>query len=180
MQQRLIILSDLWGVDRSQWWSFYEQPLRQHFELQWYDCCLLGQINLAHYEQEELHQQFLDGGIERAVDRLLAAEKHYPPAYVLAFSIGGTISWRAILQGLSCSYFCAVSATRLRKEDEQLSIRGKLYYGEDDPYRPDEKWSERQVHLSHALLPNHGHEVYTKAEIAKIIVRELIALGNDK
>ncbi len=175
MIQRLIVLSDLWGIGRSQWWAYYEQPLRNHFEVEWYDCCQLGDINLSNCEQEKLHQQFLAGGLERAVSGLLAAEKHRPPARLLAFSIGGTIAWKAIQQGLPCKYFCAVSATRLRKEQETLPIKGKLYYGADDPYRPDERWGQQQSTLSYELLPAYGHEAYTKAEVAETIVNELVA-----
>ncbi|WP_020535068.1 hypothetical protein [Lewinella cohaerens] len=173
MKQRLVILSDLWGAGRSQWWSCYEQPLRQYFELEWYDCCELGEIDLSNYEQDQLHQQFLENGIERAINNLLAAEKQHPPAPILAFSIGGTIGWKAIQKGFSCGYFCAVSATRLRKEQEVFPVKGTLYYGADDPFRPDEQWSQQQVNLSCKLLSCYGHEAYTKPKVAKIIIDEL-------
>ena len=176
MKQRLIILSDLWGIGRSQWWPYYEQPLRQHFELEWYDCSQLGEIDLNNYKQDQLHQQFLEGGIERAINNLLVTERQHAPALILAFSIGGTIGWKAIQKGLSCGYFCAVSATRLRKEKEVFPIKGKLYYGANDPFRPDEHWSQQQVNLPYELLPNYGHEAYTKAEVAKTIVDKLLHL----
>lgn len=174
MKQRLIILSDLWGIGRSQWWPNYVQPLRQHFELEWYDCCQLGEIDLKDYEQQKIHQQFLEGGIERAISNLLAAEKQQAPALILAFSIGGTIGWKAIQQGLICEYFCAVAATRLRKEHKIFPVKGKLYYGADDPFRPKEPWSQQQVNLSYELLHCYGHEAYTKPKVAKTIIDELL------
>ena len=175
MMQRLIVLSDLWGIARSQWWSYYKKSLQQHFEVEWYDCCKLGEIDLGDYDQDKLHQQFLAGGLDRAVGSLIAAEKDRLPALILAFSIGGVIAWRAVQEGLPCEYFCAVSATRLRNEQEVFSTKGKLYYGANDPYHPNEQWHQQQSKLSYELLPTYGHEAYIKVEVAKMIVRELVA-----
>ena len=74
-KQRLLILSDLWGKEKSDWITYYTSILVNHFELEYYDSCDLGTINKSDYSEENLHNQFINGGIEKAVVQLVKKEK---------------------------------------------------------------------------------------------------------
>lgn len=93
MKSRFIILSDLWGRDKSNWVSDYVELLRDNFEIQYYDCCELGGIDKTIFTEQSLHDQFVNGGFEIAVENLLNKEKG--EIKILAFSVGGTIAWKA-------------------------------------------------------------------------------------
>lgn len=110
------------------------------------------------YEEKSIHQQFINGGIERAVQQLLAKEKSRS-SYVLAFSIGGTIAWKAGLRGLAIQHCFAISANRLRYETQQAKHPVHLYYGQDDPYRPQQDWLD-QMNVNYRLIPGKGHLLY--------------------
>lgn len=110
--QRIIILSDLWGKDNSEWMNYYNSILENHFIVKHYDSCVLGEIDKSDYTEEKLHHQFINGGIEIAVKNLLKEETE--SAIILGFSVGGTIAWQACNAGLKTSYLFAVSSTRLR------------------------------------------------------------------
>ena len=71
---RLLLLSDLWGKEQSEWIILYTEILEQHFELKYYDCCELGNVDKTIYSEENLHQQFVNGGIEIAVEKLSQEE----------------------------------------------------------------------------------------------------------
>ena len=117
MKQRLIILSDLWGQQKSQWVEHYQKLLEDFFDITFYDCCELGKINKLPYEEKALHKQFVAEGIDTAVKNLLAAEPE--KVTVLAFSIGGAIAWKAAMQSLRFESMHLVSATRLREEERK-------------------------------------------------------------
>lgn len=179
MKPRLLLLSDLWGRGQSDWWQRYSVALSPHFQLQWYDCCELANLQLVPYEQDVLHQQFVQGGIERAAAKLLQEEAHYPTSrQILSFSMGGVIAWKAIQAGLPVHQYYAVSASRLRYEQVALPAHGCLWYGDQDAFRPSPEWLGRQ-HLRHHLLPAHGHECYREPQVVKLITDTLIASQND-
>ena len=99
IKERLILLSDLWGEEKCEWMTYYTSVLEQHFVLQYYDCCELGDIDKSDYSEKNLHHQFINGGMEKAVENLLQKEKE--SVIVLGFSIGGTIAWKAAISGLN-------------------------------------------------------------------------------
>ena len=45
IKSRLIILSDLFGDCHSDWENFYINFLKSHYDVQYYDCCELGQTH---------------------------------------------------------------------------------------------------------------------------------------
>ncbi|MEM0575920.1 alpha/beta hydrolase [Flavobacterium polysaccharolyticum] len=141
MKPRLIILSDLWGKEKSDWVSDYVEQLKDKFEIQFYDCCELGAIDSTNYTEESLHIQFVNGGIEKVIENLLEAEKNQID--ILAFSVGGTIAWKAALKGLDIRNLFAVSSTRLRFEEDIPNGVIKLYYGENDINKPSNNWFEK-------------------------------------
>ena len=107
-RQRIILLSDLWGKEKSDWIAYYTAVLEKYFDVKYYDCCDLGNIDKSDYSEENLHHQFVDGGIARAVESLLQKEKEF--IHVLGFSIGGYIAWKACLSGLKTQSLFAISS----------------------------------------------------------------------
>lgn len=171
MKPRLIILSDLWGKEKSDWVSAYVELLKNKFEIQYYDCGKLGEIDKTNYTEESLHSQFVNGGIEKAVANLLKAEKNQID--ILAFSIGGTIAWKSALRGLNVGKLFAVSSTRLRYEDKIPKGTIKLYYGENDSNKPANNWFEKHS-IDFEIIKNKEHDFYTKKEFATSICKEIL------
>ena len=75
MNPKLVILSDLWGEKKSDWTKQYIKLLSDSFEVFYYDSCQLAEIDTTDYTEENLHKQFVDGGIDKAVENLLKLEK---------------------------------------------------------------------------------------------------------
>lgn len=171
--KKIILLSDLWGKERSEWVSHYISRLEKHFELSYYDCRELGRISGKGLTEEALHTRFINGGIERAVERLLNSEKE--AVAVLGFSVGGYILWKACLSGLKTEQLFALSSTRLRYETEKPVCKIHLYYGENDRFRPESRWFE-QMELEQNIYPNEGHELYRKREIAETVCSRILDL----
>lgn len=109
--------------------------LQSKFEIQYYDVLELANIASDNFVESEIHNQFLNGGIDKAIQNLLQLETG--KILVLGFSIGGTIAWKASLQGLKITHLLAVSSTRLRYETEVPNGIVKLYFGEKDPNKPN-------------------------------------------
>ncbi|GAB5526185.1 MAG: alpha/beta hydrolase [Roseivirga sp.] len=172
--KKLIILSDLWGKEKSVWVSHYTERLNQHFDIQYYDCCELGAIDKSIYTEEALHQQFVSGGIERTVHQL--TELIREETHILAFSIGGTIAWRFGLQTGNIKSLTAISSTRLRYETVKPKGRVKLYYGKDDDSAPAKSWFD-QLGVDHELIKDQGHVVYRESELAAAVAEHLLSIG---
>lgn len=155
--KRLIILSDLWGNTNADWENKCVEYFKSMFEVTYYDCCKLGNINTENYTQDYLHQQFVNGGIDIAVENLLQLEKQ--KVTVLAFSIGGTIAWKAALKGLKVNQLILLSATRLRYEILKPCGKIQLYFGENDDYKPTQQWFE-SMNLTPIFIKKQEHEFY--------------------
>ena len=171
-KQRLLLISDLWGKEKSDWITYYTSILEHHFQIVYYDSCDLGTIDKSDYSEENLHHQFVNGGIDRAVSTLIQKEKQ--KISVVGFSIGGTIAWKAALLGLKIENLFAISSTRLRHETEKPLGKIKLFYGENDTFRPDNDWVNK-MNLTQNLIPNQDHECYTNEEIAQKICKIIVA-----
>lgn len=168
---RLLILSDLWGNEKSEWIIYYTSILENYFELKYYDSCDLGTIDKSAYSEEILHHQFLNGGIEKAVANLLQEEKEF--ITVLAFSIGGLIAWKSGLSGLKIQNLYAISSTRLRYESKKPSGTIELFYGKNDIYKPSSNWFTK-LKLKENFFSNQEHELYKQKEFAKRICRIIV------
>lgn len=170
MKPRLIILSDLWGFKNNDWISFYTSQLKLHFDVQFYDCCELGQLDIENNSAEKIHTQFVDRGIDEAISNLL--KKETEPIRVLTFSIGGTIAWKAGLMGLKISQFTAISATRLRYENEKPNCSIQLIFGELDQYKPNKEWFSN-LGINENNIPNKKHNLYMEETFAKNLCSEI-------
>jgi pimeloyl-ACP methyl ester carboxylesterase len=170
MRRRLIILSDLWGVNKSQWVDLYLAELNSYFEVKYYDCCELGDVRKSVYTEENLHHQFANGGIERAVEKLAELEQDHVAA--LAFSVGGTIAWKFGLKTQRVDSLYCVSSTRLRYENATPTRSIALYYGEKDEHKPQQDWF-RQMGIAPEIVKDGEHLIYADSEFAKRLCRRI-------
>ena len=170
MKPKLLILSDLFGFDNSSWIKIYEELLKSDFQLVFYDSCKLAGINNVDLTEEELHSQFINGGINSAVNELLKLENE--ELNVLAFSIGGTIGWKAALKGLKINRLYAVSSTRLRYETKRPSCIIQLIFGEKDAFKPENVWFKK-LNIEAEIIENGQHEIYTKEDVINDLCKQI-------
>lgn len=173
MKQPLLILSDLWGIQKANYLPQYIQLLAQKYDIEFIDCCKIGQVDTSDFTQENLHQQFINGGINLAIDSLI---KNYKEEVdILAFSIGGTIAWKANLDGLKVRNFYAVSATRLRYEIIKPTSNICLVYGKLDAYQPKQKWFKEIAIYDCRIIENEGHNLYQKTTFIERICNQILS-----
>lgn len=172
MKQQLLILSDLWGAKKAIYLPQYNTLLQAKYDIHFVDCCQIGQIDTSNYTQDKLHQQFVNGGIDLAVINLM--KNYQQEVDILAFSIGGTIAWKANLSGLKVRNFYAVSATRLRYELEKPSSQIELFYGELDVYQPAKKWFNDLEISDYHIFEDEGHDIYQKPKIIPQICNQCL------
>lgn len=171
MAEKLVVISDMWGAKKGLWVASYFGYLQQYFDITYYDSQQLANINLKVNSEKNLHDAFVDGGIDTAVTQLLKKEKE--PCHYLVFSIGGTIAWKAGLKGLPMKSFYGVSATRIRLEDEKPDTPTTLIFGELDVNRPTDDWAIK-LGLDKEEIKKFGHELYTEDEIVKKVCLALL------
>lgn len=171
MKSRLVILSDLWGFDNASWIKNYTESLEPNFELIYYDSAKLAGIDKIDLSEEELHLQFLNYGIQNAVDQLLKLEPK--EIIVLAFSIGGTIAWKAAHLGLKINHFYAISSTRLRYEVKKPKCSIRLMFAENDLFIPEHNWFNT-LDIEPSIIENEVHEMYKNEEISTLLCNQII------
>ncbi len=156
-KKELVILSDLWGSKQSEWLALFKALLSPKFDITFFDACKLGAVDTSLYSEDHLHRQFVDFGIETAVNNLLKLT-HSPKIYI-GCSIGGTIAWQAALKGLPVERLITISSTRLRKETTKPDCQMQLYFGKDDPYQPSLSWYKR-MSIENFQILDGGHNIY--------------------
>ncbi|MGI9552123.1 MAG: hypothetical protein ACR2MT_13050 [Aurantibacter sp.] len=172
MAERLVVLSDIWGVKKGLWITSYLGYLQQYYDIVFYDIQQLAHIDLTVNCAENLHEAFVNGGIDTAVAHLVRREKE--ASHYLAFSTGGTIAWKASLKGLPMKSLYAVSATRIREEKAKPDCPTTLVFGGNDVYMPKKQW-EQKVGADLEVIPNFGHELYTDEKIIGKVCQDLLA-----
>jgi len=171
MKPALIIISDLWGTAKSNWIDLYLQNLSAEFDVEYMDARALADISLDSLDEHKIHSEFIDAGIDKAVESVLKINSN--KLTVLAFSIGGTIAWKAALKGLKVDSLYLISSTRLRHETKKPNCRIHMMYGEYDTYKPEAKWFEK-LNLDYEAIKEGEHEIYTSENIAKQISDRII------
>lgn len=177
MAEKLVILSDMWGAKKSPWITSYLGYLQQYFTITFYDCQQLANLDVTVQSEENVHNAFVNGGIETAVNHLLKKEKQ--PAHYLGFSIGGAIAWKAGLLGLPMTSLYTVSSTRIRSEVQKPDCPLKVVFGDGDTYRPRSTWYEG-LSIKGELIEGFGHDMYTDEKIIKKVCWELLHLVTQK
>lgn len=168
---KLLILSDLFGGKNPEWIKRYTDLLESKFDIQYYDVLELANITVSDLTEIDIHNQFLNGGIDKAVENLLNQEKE--KVTVLGFSIGGTIAWKASLKGLNISQLFVVSSTRLRFETEIPNCKIKLYFGKKDLNMPNSKWFS-DLKISNQIFENQDHELYLEKKNTLLICNDIL------
>ena len=171
MAEKLVIVSDMWGAKKGLWITSYLGYLQQYFDITFYDIQQLANLDIVVQSEENVHNAFVDGGIDTAVSHLLKKEKE--PCYYLAFSTGGTIVWEAAKKGLPIKSLYSVSATRIRLKNERPNVPFQLLYGENDKFIPSEDWSDK-LGVEMEILPNYGHTLYTDEKIIQKVCLDLL------
>lgn len=169
VKPRLLLLSDLFGGN-PEWIKCYVEILNSKFDVQYYDVLKLANINSSH-DETDIHNQFLNGGMDRAVERLLRLETKR--VTILGFSIGGTIAWKAALKGLKTDCLFAVSSTRLRYENELPECSVKLYFGEKDLNKPNLEWF-LNLNVSYKSFDDQKHQLYLENNNAQLICDDIM------
>lgn len=162
LKPKLIILTDLWGLKNSSWLDQYKELLESDFDLKIYDSCKLAEIENNDFNEKQLHSYFINQGINTAVENLISLEKGN--VHILGFSIGGTIAWKAGLNGLNIINLFAISSTRLRYETVKPDCKIILIFGEKDSFIPDNKWSEN-LNLELEIIKDGKHDSYKNEKI---------------
>lgn len=165
MKKKLLILSDLHGIENADWLYFYLDFLSTQFEIEVYDSLFLAGIN-ANQKVEDIHSQFVNFGIDKAVQNLL--KLNLKEFSVLAFSIGGTIAWKACHLGWKADALFLVSSTRLRLETQKPKSTIQLFYGDQDEFRPSENWL-KHLQITPHLFENERHDFYKNLNKTKLI-----------
>jgi len=124
-------------------------------------------LNISQYEEENLHKQFLDFGIDNAISNLIRIEKE--AKIYITVSIGGVLAWKAAMAGLPIKQLIAVSPTRLREESENPDCDFQLYFGKEDPNKPDLIWLEAFAKNRYKLLDG-DHHIYNDKDIVTQIL----------
>lgn len=169
-KKRLVLLSDLWGTLKETTLQDYKRVLAPDFEVLAYDSRELGGLKPGLSDQGELHRQFVTGGIAKAVENLLEREQKMD--VLVGLSVGGTIGWKALLQGLEASRFYAISATRLRLESQKPRIPVHLLYGAEDKFKPNPRWFS-DLEIEPEFISRAQHEVYAEKEFINRFAKRL-------
>lgn len=171
MAERLVILSDMWGSKKGLWITSYLGYLQQYFDIVFYDCQQLANIDITINTAAYIQNEFENGGTEIAVKHLLRRENiasHY-----LAFGIGGCIAYKAAMQDLPVKSIYAVSANNLILEKNQLKCASKMLFGQYDEMKPSMEWAEK-IGVKMEIIPSFGHELYTDEKIIRKVCQELL------
>jgi hypothetical protein len=171
MAERLIVLSDMWGAKKGMWITSYLGYLQQYFDIVYYDSQQLADLDILIYTPENVCEAFENGGLNTAVAQLLRKESI--PSHYLTFCAGGTIAWKAGLNGLPMKSLYAVSPKDIHMEFERPEIPVSLLYGEYQEPKPTTEWSEA-MGVSLEIVHHFGLELYTDEKIIQKVCLNLL------
>ncbi len=171
MGERLVIVSDMWGAKKGLWITSYLGYLQQYFDMTYYDCQQLGDLDVLVQTTENVEQAFLNGGVDTAVNQLLLRERK--TANYLAFGTGATIVWKAAVKGLSVSSIYAISPEAIGNEEMKPAVPVTLVYGSLDRNRPGADWCAGQ-NLYPEIIEHFGNTLYTDEKIIKKVSADLL------
>jgi len=167
----LNFISDLHGLQNAEWMEYYYSSLEPYFTMRMIDSLLLAGIERHVFSEKEIHRAFLSGGLDTAANRLRV---DFPEkAWVLAFSIGGTIAWKAALSGWNYHRNFTISSTRIRLEEQVPQNIPILVFGNQDPNAPALSWFEEHRLQCH-WIAGGDHEFYKEPVHAAYICEQLI------
>lgn len=161
--KRLILLSDIHGLENSSWINAYQQILSTEFDVQTYCVLELAGVDPS-LPVKEKHELLVSGAMDVAAKKLLEKEKQ--SATFIGFSIGGSIAWKAALLGLKVDCLYAISSTQIRKEHAKPRTEIKLIFGSEDGNSPDEIWYQK-MEIMPKILPQKAHDFYMEKDFIR-------------
>jgi len=171
MSKRLVILSDMWGAKKGMWITSYLAYLHPYFDIVFYDCRQLANIDVPLNTRENIYRAFVDGGLDLAVHHLL--KKETEAAHYLTFCAGGTIAFDGASKGLPMQSLYAVSPIDLASYTETPDCPVTLVFGDQDADIPDYIWAD-----SHGIqlkrIAKYGHELYSDDKVIRMVCRDLL------
>ena len=170
MKKKLLILSDIKGLYDAKWMNSYQVFLSDIFEVSIIDIHTLAGIDGKELTNEDLHVEFINGGIDHAVNQLISQKTE--ATVLVGFSIGGLIAWRSCLEGLQVESLILISSTRVRYETQKPDCKLFLIYGENDKFKPYHEWFADHE-LNYMMINNQGHEFYRKKEFIHLVVEKI-------
>ncbi len=162
----------MWGCKKGLWITSYLGYLQSYFDITFYDSRDLGYLDSNLTTKESLHEAFLNGGIDMAVEQLLKKEEEKTPSHYLTFCAGATIAWKAALAGLPIASLYAISPCGLAGSLEKPNIPINLVYGEFQNLQPTEKHTPGEG-LVVETVPRFGPELYTDEKIIQKVCLHL-------
>jgi len=170
MAEKLVVISDKWGAKKGFWIASYFGYLQQYYDIVFYDCQQLGNVDVSIFSEENIDKAF-EEGMERAVANLI--KKETKPAHYLAFGTGASVAYWALLRGLPTKSVTAISAIGIDDEKIMVPADVQLIHGECDTRKPGLKWAKR-VGADLRIVPNFGHTLYTDEKIISEVSLELL------
>ncbi len=171
MTERLVILSDMWGIKKGMWITSYLGYLQQYYKIEFYDMMQLANLDPVHYTEENICADYMQDGIDTAVAHLL--KKESVSSHYLAFCVGGTVAWKAALKGLPIKSLYAVSPGWLQFENEKPDIPMTLLYGQNQLILPTSSWTHK-VGVEIEVIPNFGTTLYSDEKIIRKVCLDLL------
>ncbi|MDF0715738.1 hypothetical protein PY092_06225 [Muricauda sp. 334s03] len=171
MAEKLVVISDKWGAKKGLWIASYFGYLQQYYDIVFHDCQQLGNVDVSIFSEENIDNAFKEGGLDSAVSNLV--NKETEPAHYLAFGIGGTVAFKALLKGLPAKSVTSISAIGIENENETVPSDVELIYGECDKSKPGLKWA-KTVGADLRIVPNFGHTLYSDENIISKVSLELL------
>ena len=173
MSKRLVIVSDMWGCKKGLWITSYLGYLQSYFDITFYDCRELANLDASVNTADGLHKAFREGGLETAANQLLKKEQEKKPGHYLTFCAGATTAWKAALKGLPIKSLYAISPFNLEESTQKPEIPVHLLHGEYHKILLDKKrMTEEGLILE--TVPNFGHELYTDEKIIRKVCLDLL------
>jgi len=172
MKKKLLILTDLWGLRKGSFLNHYQDEFKAYFDIRVIDSLELACIDKRVYTKESLHRQFINGGIDRAVERLFLSLDE--PVHILAFSIGGVIAWKAAMRSAYVEYLTCVSSTRLRLETKRPSCQVSLIFGSNESFGPMVEWFEA-MDTNRIEISGGEHDFYRNNREITVITEQVLS-----
>jgi len=164
MHRTLAIISDLWGSEHSSWWADYQAYFGDiYHNVILYDARKLADIAPSGLSQQDIHNQFLHGGVDKVISKI--QREYDSKSYdLLGVSIGGYIAWQIALSSSYVQRLAVISATRLRYKERKPSAAILTIFGAEDEYKPDQDWTDKMDAVN---IPRQGHNLYQNINILK-------------
>lgn len=156
---KCLLVTDIFGSPTE------DNPLVSHLQVDT-DLTILRLSDLVgkpHLEGESMHRYlFLDGGFNVAISAIREL-KEDEFRIGIGFSAGGSVLWKSCVNGLKPEVIFCLSSTRLRFESSKLETKSHVFFGDEDPGRPEVTWLE-EFPSTYQIGKNEDHGFYNQQQ----------------